>query len=509
MTLIEDKNIFDLIVDGISLSRANLASEKVACEEIAELLVSGALLETETGYVLKSTKELFHYGKHLIAIGDRERAEKCFEICYKIDPTHPAVNFQMFLKYIRLNDFEGALKFLDRLLDVEIEFYKRDTKLYEYLLSFLTDMDKERVRKIEDYRFDELTVLNNDKRYDDIVIQNKIIQYIYNGYFSRALSLMKQSVESKGHITAREIVIRSLAKQVRQVKRSEQRKLYDLIIDRDFEKAKIYLIDKGQQHPLSKLDRYVLIILEKIEDLDKKRADISLKPIKSNNIFEAIDNGNYPLALSLLRLDKERYNEIFRILLYEVNRKTIKYGGNEMKRIAEILKYVEMYGVVVVEVPNPQDEEYICETVYSFCNMDTFPVEYDGHRYLVFKNDITPETDIPQDLSKAISDSLEAQDFDMALELAKMQVEKPFDKKYEDYLTLGEIHYRVGDIKIAKECYIASYGLCTDKTEKERIDQKIKSLSLNTIDRSQARTVYADTMETVLGSEDEEQSFAI
>ena len=120
--MINNENLnkmYDGLIEGKELTTKELNSYGFNSKDLTDLVREGTLERIKRGYyTLVSTDSFFHYGKQLLALKEYERATTCFEKCYALNPNHPRVCFQLFLRSIQKRDYEKAFEYFQKAADL-------------------------------------------------------------------------------------------------------------------------------------------------------------------------------------------------------------------------------------------------------------------------------------------------------------------------------------------------------------------------------------------------------
>ncbi len=293
-------NLYDGIINGNELTTKELNSYGFTSKDLSDLIEQKTLKRIKKGYYsFLKIDDLFYYGKKLISKKEYEKATKCFEKCYELDQTHPGTCFQLFLRSINKKDYKTALKYFDVLLNTDNPYYRADSNFYLYLLSIITNIsekhkDYARYLKLEDIRVDF-----QDKRYENIPMQNKIRIAVLQRKFSYALKQLNNLISEQKNLTVQDIITRTLLYQAIEVEKLSRNTLLELTKTKQYDKIISYLEDKQQRHNLSLIDSYILKLAKDLLNIQNSHIIPKTIIFQIENIFEAIDGCNYKLALHL------------------------------------------------------------------------------------------------------------------------------------------------------------------------------------------------------------------
>lgn len=306
--MINEENLHKLyegIINGNELTTKELNGYGFNSKDLVDLIEQGSLERVKRGhYSFLSIDELFYYGKKLIAEKEYDKATKCFKKCYELDKNHSGACFQLFLRSISKKDYKLAFQYFEVLSDTENPYYNADSNFYLYLLSIITDIPDKYKEYVRYLKIEDIRVYSQDKRYQDIPQQNKIRIAVLQRKFSYALKQLNDLTAKHGSLTVQEIITRTLLFQAIEIENISKNTLMELAKNKSYEEIIDYLETKQKRHNLSLTDTYTLKLVNEIINLQKTQQIPEKTIFQSENLFEAINENNYELALSL----SESYN---------------------------------------------------------------------------------------------------------------------------------------------------------------------------------------------------------
>ncbi len=297
------------VLEGIELTTKELKNYGFNSKDINDLIEQGTIIRVKRGfYSLKSIEQLFYYGKQLIAQKEYTKATQCFQKCFEINPNHPGVCFQLFLRCIQNKDYKKAFEYFDVFYNGENDFYNADSNFYLYLLSMITELPKNhkdyaRFLKIEDFKVDF-----NDKRYLNSYLQNKIRLNALNQKFTLAAKQLNEAIQEKGSLSVQDIITKTLLSQAIEVQIQNRNNIINLIKQQKFEDIIEFYKKMEASHRLSMSDNYTYILTNELLKIINTKTVPEKKVFKTENIFEAIDGKNFELALSLATARNQKCN---------------------------------------------------------------------------------------------------------------------------------------------------------------------------------------------------------
>lgn len=313
------------------LSVAFLENEQLATKNLKEIgfnfkdlnfLIKKQMIKREKKgiYVLNSMNLLYFCGKKLISEDKYFEAIKCFEKCFEINPLHVGTSFQLFLHNIRFKNYEKALDYFEVIYNYNNIFYKTDCKFYLYMLSMIIKLPLKYRRLAKSLSFTDIEVDNEDKRYVNVIKQNKIRLSAFNQKFGLALIQINEDLSPKGQATSKDVVINTLIEQALELQTQNLNTVLKLAQQKEYKQIIDFYEDMLNYHALRHFDNYIYNLTRELQDI------ISLEKIpekqinSTENIFEAMAGKNYELALSLsnsLETDDKNY-QVINILLNEI-----------------------------------------------------------------------------------------------------------------------------------------------------------------------------------------------
>ncbi len=112
--MINVENVYKLlnsVVEGKTLTTKELNSYGFNAKDLRDLIEAKKLERVRRGYYsFISTKDLLDYGKRLLSLGEIDKANQCFNICYEMDPTNVEVKASIKENDIVQKDTEEKLE---------------------------------------------------------------------------------------------------------------------------------------------------------------------------------------------------------------------------------------------------------------------------------------------------------------------------------------------------------------------------------------------------------------
>lgn len=287
------EKIYEATIDGAELTTKLLNDYGFNSKDLKELVDSNVLLRLKRGhYLLNNVKSLLYYGKKLISVKQYDRADACFEKCYELEPKNPSVCFQLFFRKVKSKNYEESFKYFDVMLNTDNNFYKIDNNFLLLLLSNVTVLPERYMDYINSLKSEDIIVDEKDKRYNNFVEENKFRKAIYDGRYSYALALLKELKNP----TVQTLVFKQLIGQTLHMRNECKEKILNLIHLGKYEDLFVLLQQTNQKRSLSNNEKYALVLVQKILDINQNHNIPIKKVLEANNIYEAIDGDNYDLA---------------------------------------------------------------------------------------------------------------------------------------------------------------------------------------------------------------------
>lgn len=307
--MINEENLTKLyedILKNVELTTKELNSFGFNSNDLNKLIEQGDIIRVKRGiYSLKSVDKLFYYGKKLIAQKEYNKANQCFLKCFEIDPTHNGVCFQLFLRCIKNKDYKKAFEYFDIFYNNENKFYLADCNFYLYMLSMITEVPENHREHAKLLKFLDISVDFEDKRYENVQLQNQIRLFALNQSFISASKKFKESIQEKESLTVQDIIIKTLLNQAIETQTQNRKNVINLIKQKKYEEI-IELYKKMLSfHNLSKSDNYTFILTNDLLNIIQTKTIPKKQVYNTKYIFEAIDGKNFELALSLASLNQK------------------------------------------------------------------------------------------------------------------------------------------------------------------------------------------------------------
>lgn len=307
--------IYEATLKGEVLKTNQLNRWGLNSHDLKKLVENESLIRLKRGYYsLKTVDQLYLYGKKLIKEQDFEKAAMCFKKCLEIDGNFANAAFQLFIGAIQENKYDEAFKYLDILYNSSDNYlYRQDCNLYLYLLNNITMVPDRYLEYVKNLQFSDLKIKGNNKNFV-LNLQNSIRKFIYYKKFNDALIKSDELLKLPKTNTIRNILIKRLIIKAKIKKIEDLNYLKTLIQNEEYEKIKIFYEDSANYQETCILDKYILILVDLLLKMNKTGELPKLSTAKSDDVFEAINNGNYELALSLSKNYDKNESVIYLLL---------------------------------------------------------------------------------------------------------------------------------------------------------------------------------------------------
>ncbi len=330
--MINEENLNKLyqdVLEGVPLTTKELNAFGFNFKDLNDLIEKGSIMRVKRGlYALASVEGMLYYGKRLIAQKEYDKATQCFQKCHEIDPTHKGVCFQLFLKSVQNKDYTKAFEYFDVFYESDNAFYNADSNFYLYMLSMITELPENHRQYAKYLQFQDFKVDLNDKRYENIHLQNKIRISASKQRFNLAIKQLNEAIQEKESLSVQDILTQTLLLQAIEVQQQNRKNVVSLIQQEKYEDiVTLYNRISSFRH-LSQAENYTALLTKDLLNMLKTKCIPQKRVINPKTLQEAINGKNYELALSLIPAnEKTRENYlIYRnptyILLNEIVNKS-------------------------------------------------------------------------------------------------------------------------------------------------------------------------------------------
>jgi len=297
-------NLYEKVINNIELTTKQLEECGFNSNDLKDLINQEILRRDKIGYYsFLDDDELFKYGKYLILLSQYEKAEICFKKCYQINPYSYKTCFQLFIRNVKIKNYEKAFEYFDKFFNSDNPFYNNDSDFYLYLLSFVTDVPEKYKAYSRCITFDDVKVSKKDTRYENIKLQNQLRQAVLNQKFGYAFKFFGEILKN-GRMTQELEIIRTFLSQINKVQKDNNIKIIELLRLKNYDAIIKIMESIEERHNLNIIDEYVFIMAKDLKRIEKTKIIPEITNLRSNGMFDAIYNHDYVLALEL----SEKYN---------------------------------------------------------------------------------------------------------------------------------------------------------------------------------------------------------
>lgn len=249
------------------------------------------LIKTPAGYLPSSADELYDYGCSLRMQRNFFSATNAYVLCTQIDPNHYDSNITLAIDDIHLKKYEDFLSHI-KFLRVSKDLGKiHDYNFYLLLLSYLYELDDETRRVIAGFRFFDISVPPNDKRYD-YKSQNEFRKKIFDQRFNPASTDFRKIIAAKPHAKENKLV-EKLLKSITNYYKSRFARLRDYIYSSDYAALISYLEVQSSKMPLIPVEKKILTLAHDILTMHKTEQPVLPKVKRAFNELKMIELAQY------------------------------------------------------------------------------------------------------------------------------------------------------------------------------------------------------------------------
>ena len=312
-------DMYDRFIDRDYLSTQDLLALGFNKNDLTKMIENGKLKRPRRGYYeVGNVDGLFNYVKILFGkrFRNTERAIKGLNKCVRLAPENKSIQTRVFLNAIfeeKYDDVFKAFEFLDK---TDNEFYKQDNNFWLYLLSFITEVPEQYKERIKNMTFEDMMILDGDKRFSDKITQNNLRRNAFNQRFKNARSMEIPDTDKKINYA---ISDKLLSYAVRQ-NIEDHNHLFELIFDGNYEEAISLLEGAKEFRGLNRNDNNILIVLKDLVSImDGVIPEVNYEEV--NAVTKAIKNHNLERALELLdKYDSDNKNRTNKCLTHLINK---------------------------------------------------------------------------------------------------------------------------------------------------------------------------------------------
>lgn len=333
------EKLYNEIISNGEIATKLLNEFKFNSIDLSTLQKNNLIVRTRWGhYTIADIDKLYAHGLKLLDDKNFNGAFKCFERCYELKPNHRGACLQLLLRSIRGKDYTAAIEYYETLANSEDEYYQKNANFYLYLISFLAKLpDKYKdyakhidIKQISLTKGDKVASPEGENNIRDIALHKK---------FATALKEVKNKINGNN---VHKYIVLSLLNDICELEVNVKQIILSSCIDKNYKKIVDCLEDKKDRQKLTTNEDYILKLAYALIELDKTKKIPSVDTTVTGNLYVAIDNNNYRVALTLSN-DYNRRNNIanadnpINILLNDICRLMANIRNNKVDGSANII----------------------------------------------------------------------------------------------------------------------------------------------------------------------------
>lgn len=291
--------LYDAMIKVEEISTKEIKNLDFSTNDVSELVDTGIITRIRRGYYkIGDISKLYAYGRLLIEFKRRDEAISCFEKCFELDNTNVEVAHQLFINSIKVQDYSNTFNYFDVLYNSDNN--SKRYLFYLYLLSFIIELPDKYIGIVSNITYDDLKYDEEDPKNKH---QNYIINLVMSGKLPYAFSKKNNVVYFEDY--ADRVILKEATSSYAKYKNE----LETLIKDSKYSDAITLLRNESNVRNLSIYNSYLLYLMEDI--LSIKDTGVVKDVIETEhtvNMFNAVNNNNYELALKLCKEHNEKIN---------------------------------------------------------------------------------------------------------------------------------------------------------------------------------------------------------
>ena len=309
---IKIRNLYRGVVDGCDINDESLKLWGFDDSEIKELLDSGEIeKDGSSAYKYVDASKLYYFGTMFLKV-DKSFAYKCFTKCLEIDPSHEGANFNVFFDNVLKGKFQEALKYLSPLMKTNDKNYWADINCYLLLLNLVIDLPDEYKKLIKELTAEDVLVEKNDRRYKNIIVENMIRTFIFEGNFNGAIKILN---DYSANMISADVLMRSLLLDDQNIL---VKNLSSLCEQHEYEKVLEFLNTRNEKAPLPVFESIIKNLARVYLNIQKSGIIPQRLIPSSDNVFALAESNNFGLALKAIYPDTKGIVTIFKIVLEDL-----------------------------------------------------------------------------------------------------------------------------------------------------------------------------------------------
>lgn len=446
-------------------------------KEIELLIKSKVIICKDNKYYIGNISELYYYFDMLLIKNENQEAKFFYNKIIELDPLYKVNYFELMSIALNYNDFYGSYNYYKKLDNKNDYLY--DNNLYLYLFSNIIKIPVEDINYVKELKFDDISIKDTDKRFQDRDMENDIRWDIYRNKFSLAIKKINDKAISNNRFRNQDILIKELCKAANKEKLSIEKQLKELIIDNNINEAIILLNSINKYRNLNITEKTIQKLL--CVYLDICNGNIHEKKENyATNIFDAIKIENYSLALSYCQSFKKQNhieedsalmillsNIVSKMKLLTNNKK--KTDNNELPIYNDLLNIInniaQNHNFQIIHVDNERSKEIINNIV---SDINYIEINYFNKDIMLRYKEVTNSDNLDILIKKANNAYLN-KNYELAIQLYKQILSLKDELNTEYYLKISKCYNKLGKNAQAKK-YLKVINLIinNDKTEEKK-----------------------------------------
>lgn len=318
--------------------------------EIAKMVEDETLIRVKRGfYNFGNVNSLFMYGKSLIDSKRRDEGIKVFEKCFSLDKANIYAAYQLFINAVKVKDYDSILKYFDVMYEQGSD--NKRYLYYLYILSYIIELPDHYKEIVKNLTYKDLTIYEHDE-YTQLI--NNTIGLVMNSKISHAYRT-RSDYHSNHPSSFEDYAEIALLKEATYMYGRNKKLLQEAIEEERYDEAHEIFGQMSSIRELPIFYKYMAYLVDDIIHMInfKEVSDVANNS-QGTNVFAAIDNYDYDLALKLaIERDKNSGFEsksIMVVLLEKVVAKKKELLGDKEDTIEEVSEKIEEVVVQCEEV---------------------------------------------------------------------------------------------------------------------------------------------------------------
>ncbi len=347
-----EKTMYDLFIDKREVTTQDLYALGFKKHDLQKLVETGKIRRVKRGvYDLDKCIGLLTYSNILFSKKNYERGRKALERCREIEPNNGSVAIRLLYNDLYDKNYEHLFEYFDVLdKNNSLVGYKKDSDMWLYLLSFITEVPERYRERVSSIRLGDILTDKDDKRYDKLT-QNRLRMNIMDFKFDDALEISKQiSKKNKGF---NDSITERLLSMISYKYSNDHRRLFNMIVAGEYDEVKEILENNKAIHGLSSADEQILSIIDALMDVKENGVVPEYSGEEINSLYVALQKKDFRRAYELYLENASKGNKSNRsigILLERLNLEisTILLGKKEEEKDVSLeeIKSKEEFGLI-------------------------------------------------------------------------------------------------------------------------------------------------------------------